>query len=159
MSLEAIDLLTRIADRLESIDRNIATLVAQRRAAAPKPVASDRELDGKYGNPVVKFNPRDWMGGSFKGRRMSECPAPFLELLALTFDYFGDQAEQKNERTDNGKPIATYKRTDAARARGWAKRVREGKVQPSTLESSSWAGTPEQSAPDGEWAETAAEGF
>jgi hypothetical protein len=46
----------------------MSELVAQKRAEAPKPVvASDRDLDGKYGNPVLKFNPRDWNGPSVQG--------------------------------------------------------------------------------------------
>src|SRR3990167_6273958 len=95
---------------LRSIDASLKTLVsfAQRReakqqAAAPKALASDRELDGKYGDPVVKFDPRDWTGPLCKGRRLSECPADFLELLAETFDYFAIKAASTNEITDKGK--------------------------------------------------------
>ncbi len=40
-----------------------------------------------------------------------------LDLVAETFDYFAGQAEAKDERTDKGKPVAEYKRADAARAR------------------------------------------
>lgn len=112
---------------LRSIDTTLKTLLtlSQRRTpAAAKEIASDRDLDSKYGDPVIKFNPRDWSGDSFKGCRMSQCPAPFLELLAETFDYFADKAEQNNEQTDKGKPVAGCKRKDAARARGWAKRNR-----------------------------------
>lgn len=158
MSQEAISLLTAIERHLASLDRNIALLVQQRRAAAPKPIASDRELDGKYGDPVVKFMPRDWTGPSFKDRRMSECPAELLDMLAQTFDYFGDQAEKNNERTNAGKPVADYKRKDAARARGWAKRIREGKV-PQAATSTTAAGWAEpEDEPVSEWAETG-EGF
>lgn len=115
-----------VLDLLRSIDASLKTLVAQSRVAQPKAVASDRDLDGQYGNPPVKFNPRDWTGTSFKGRRLSECPAPFLDMLAETFDYFAAQAEEKHELTNSGKPAAPYKRADAARARGWAKRIRDG---------------------------------
>lgn len=110
---------------LRSIDASMKQLV---KALVGKPVADDRELDSQYGDPVVKFKPRDWTGDSCVGLRMSQCPAPFLDMLAEAFDYFGDQAEAKNEQTDSGKPVAPYKRKDAARARGWAKRVREGRV-------------------------------
>lgn len=117
----------RAIQLLESIDASLKQLLNQSRAAAPKPIASDRDLDGKYGDPVIKFNPRDWTGPSFKDRRMSECPADFLDLVAATSDYFAQKAESTNERTDAGKPVADYKRADAARARGWAKRIRDGK--------------------------------
>lgn len=119
---------------LRSIDATLKAMLAlaqartaQARAAAPKAIASDRDLDGTYGDPVVKFLPRDWMGESFKGCHFSQCPAAFLDMLAETFDYFASQAEAKDERTDKGKPVADYKRQDAARARGWAKRIRDGR--------------------------------
>ena len=116
---------------LRSIDGSLKQLVTQTRAAQPKPVATDQDLDGQWGNPIAKFMPRDWTGESFKGRPFSECPAPLLDLLAETFDYFGRQAEAKGELTSGGKPVAPYKYADAARARGWAKRIRDGKVKPS----------------------------
>jgi hypothetical protein len=61
-----------------------------------------------------------------KGARFSECPAEFLDLLAGAFDYFARKAEENDETTTSGKPVAPYKRKDAARARGWAKRIRAG---------------------------------
>ncbi len=120
---------------LKSIDESLKTLVELSRtrlarAVAPSGgpgVASDRDLDGKYGDPEVKLSPRDWSGPSMKGRRMSECPAEFLDLLAEMLDYFATKSEQKDEKTTSGKPVAPYKRTDAARARGWAARIRSGK--------------------------------
>lgn len=111
---------------LRSIDTTLKamlTLAQQRtRASQPKAIASDRDLDGPHGNPEVRFNPRDWIGESYKGRRMSECPAAFLEQLADAFDWSAGQAERKGEQTTSGKPVAEYKRADAARARGWARR-------------------------------------
>ncbi len=96
----------------------------QQQATAPKAVASDRDLDGRYGDPVLKFNPRDWSGPSFKDRRFSECPPALLDMAAETLEWFGKQADEKDERTNSGKPVGDYKRQDAARARGWAKRLR-----------------------------------
>lgn len=125
MSAEALDVLRSIDASLKKLVR----LAERRQSAAAGPViASDRELDGRYGNPVIKFDPRDWSGESFKGAHMSQCPAEYLDMVAETFDYFARTAEEKDERTERGKPVAEFKRADAARARGWAKRVREGKV-------------------------------
>lgn len=124
---EAIDLLRSIDNSLKALASAVQPLVMQMRAAQPKPVASDRDLDGRFGDPELKFNPRDWSGASFKGRRFSECPPDLLDLVAETFEFFARQAEAKDERANNGKPVADYKRADAARARGWAKRIREGK--------------------------------
>jgi hypothetical protein len=112
---------------LRSIDASLKVLVAQSRAAAPPAVASDRDLDSKYGDPVLKFVPRDWRGDDYKGSRYSMCPPELLDLVADTNDYFARQAEAKDERTSSGKPVAPYKRLDAARARGWAARLRSGR--------------------------------
>lgn len=141
---------------LSSIDASLKLLVKQQVAAAPKVIATDRQLDGQYGDPLVKFNPRDWTGDSFKGRHMSECPAAFLELLAETFDYFARTADEKHETTNNGKPVGDYKRLDAAKARGWAKRVREGLVKNSaqTEPSGDFGGTEDDSFGAGPDADT-----
>lgn len=92
-------------------------------------VASDRDLDGQYGNPEVRTDPKRWNGPTFKGRRYSECSPEFLDVLAEFLEWQGQQSDRKNERTNNNKPVGDYRRQDAARARGWAKRIREGKVQ------------------------------
>jgi len=131
---------------LRSIDASLKQILAARQASAPKAIASDRDLDGKHGNPIVKFQPRDWMGESCKGKPMSECPPAFLDMLAETFDYFAKKAEETNEMTNSGKAVAPYKRADAARARGWAKRIREGKVPAGAAASSSGGN-------NGEWDE------
>lgn len=149
MSAEALDV-------LRSIDASLKTLVriAQKRQAqgpAAQQVASDRDLDGKHGNPEIKFNPRDWTGPSHKGRTMSECPAEFLEMVAETFDYFARQADEKDERTERGKPVADFKRADAARARGWAKRIREGTHTPPAPQPVAAGGGWDDSDAGGEW--------
>lgn len=112
---------------LRSIDASLKILAGQHPAAAPE-VADDADLDGQYGNPVLKFLPKRWQGEDFKGRTFSECPPDLLDLLAGTFDYFAKKADENHEVTSSGKPVAPFKRLDAARARGWAKRIREGKV-------------------------------
>lgn len=120
MSTEAITL-------LRSIDASLKALLAQSRGpAAGGDVADDRDLDSQWGDPVVKFHPRDWHGEVCKGRPLSQCPPEFLDMLAATFDYFAKKAEESGEIANNGKPVAPYKRKDAARARGWAKRLRNG---------------------------------
>lgn len=136
-----------VVSLLQSIDASLKKLVSETQAMKPKQLASDRDLDGQWGNPLVKFNPRDWTGQSFKGRPMSECDPAFLEMLAETFDYFACVAEEKDERANNGKPVAGYKRADAARARAWAKRIRDGKV-PATV-----------SADDSDWGRRDEEDF
>lgn len=121
---------------LRSIDASLQHLVALMEggrgpvasSAGGHAIASDRDLDGQYGDPEVRKDPRDWKGVTMKGRRMSECPPDFLDLLAGFFDWAAGQADSKKETTSSGKPVGDFRRADAARARGWAKRIREGKV-------------------------------
>ena len=143
---DALDVLRSIDATLKAMLALAQQRTAQVRAALPKPVASDRDLDGKFGDPVLKFMPRDWTGASFKNCHLSECPPDLLDMVAETFEYFASQAEAKNEHTATGKPVANYKRSDAARARGWAKRMRDGKHSPSPKSQSTepeWTEEPE----------------
>lgn len=99
-------------------------------------IATDRDLDSQYGDPFIKAkDPRDWTGDSMLGRPFSECPPEYLDLLADRFDYFAEQAEAEGRTTSAGKPVAPYNRKDAARARGWAKRLRGGWKPPAQDES------------------------
>lgn len=157
MSQEALNVLRSIDATLKAMLALAQQRQVQARASQPKAVASDRDLDGKYGDPVVKFNPRDWNGASFKSRHFSECPPEFLDQLAQAFDWFAEQADQKGDVATNGKPASTYKRADAARARGWAKRVREGKHVPAMVgatagaPSTGWAEEPEEAETGEGW--------
>jgi len=110
---------------LTSIDASLKQLVRSLAAQQGPVVADDRELDSKYGDPVVKFLPRDWSGDDYREYHFSECPVSLLDMLADAFDYFARKAEETGEEY-KGKPTAPYKRKDAARARGWAKRLRAG---------------------------------
>lgn len=136
-----------VRDILKSIDAGIRALVAHFGAGA-KPVAAaashsteaiapDRDLDGKYGDPEIRMvDPRDWTGDSMKGRRFSECPPEYLEMIADRWDYFVEQAEEAlptETDADEAKKLKDkikYQTKDAARARGWAKRLRGGWVAP-----------------------------
>jgi len=117
---EAIDL-------LRSIDATLKALVTFMRANAPKEVASDSDLDSAYGDPIVRAkDPRDWSHESQIGKPFSECPPEYLDLVAARLDFFADKAEAEGTLTTSGKPVAPYNRRDAARARGWARRLRAG---------------------------------
>ena len=83
-------------------------------------IASDEDLDSQYGNPKVYSDPKRWEGPSMKDRLYSECPPEFLDILAGSLEWLAGQLEKE------GKPNAGYKRKDASRARGWAKRLRAG---------------------------------
>lgn len=126
-------------DVLTSIESLLKQLVKQSGQASAT-VASDSDLDGKYGDPEIKArDPRDWTGPSMQGRRFSECPAEYLDMVAERLDYFAEQAEEEGKTTSSGKPVAPYNRKDAARARGWAARIRSGRHVQTTPPSDGWA--------------------
>jgi hypothetical protein len=89
-------------------------------------IASDRDLDGDHGDPTIKYDPsaRYWNGESFAGYRFSETTPEYLDAMAKYLDACAYMAEKDpDEKKRKG---ATYKRKDAARARGWAIRLRNG---------------------------------
>jgi len=128
----------------QSIDASLKLLVAHFGCTAqrvggpgapftPPRIASDADLDGKYGDPAIRAkDPRDWTGDSMLGRPYSDCPPEYLEMVADRLDYFnsllGDSADDQKKRK--------YQSLDAARARGWAQRKRNG-WQPPPEDSSS----------------------
>ena len=86
--------------------------------------ASDEDLEGPRGDPVVKFAPRGWHGALQVGRRYSACEADFLEMLAESLAWSAGNPKAGKEK------YAAYDRADAARARSWARRVRAGWAPP-----------------------------
>lgn len=96
--------LMRIADALE-------------RAHPPAPLVVDLD-DPQRGDPTVKLEPREWKGPSFKGYRFSTTHPDFLEALAKMLEYFAGKATDPKKKK--------YDLLDAARARGWAERLRKG---------------------------------
>lgn len=115
---------------LQSIDATLKQLLA-RFPTAPPAVADDADLDGPYGDPVIQQkDPRDWKGATMIGRRYSQCPPDYLDMFASRLDFFAEVAEKEGRKTSNGKDVAPFNRRDAARARGWAKRLRGGWKSP-----------------------------
>jgi hypothetical protein len=143
MSADTELLLQRIAVASERTAAACEKLLAGRPAAAAgatggaKPggpaegeVASDADLDGKFGDPEVKKDPPRWTGSPVAPCHMSQAPAAWLDVLAGFKDWQAWKNDQDNEVDAKGRPKSYYSRLDAARARGWAKRIRDGKVAP-----------------------------
>lgn len=112
---------------LASIDKRLAEQNELLRRHLGPVAADDSELDGQYGNPNVKYEPDRYYKGSFRGagKTFSECPVDYLEALAKSFDASASSKRRKGEEKN-----ADYAEKDAARARGWAKRLRDGWVAP-----------------------------
>lgn len=121
-----------ILEQLNRIEAKIDRLLGQQSAAAAPGIAPDSDLDSQWGDEEVKKNPKRWQGESFAGRRMSECPPEFLDCLAEHFDYkAAREADDAASLTDadeaaKKKKYSGYSRKSAARARGWAARLRAG---------------------------------
>lgn len=108
----------RTALAMESFARSAARLVELVESIVPPIVAPASELDSQYGDPLVPFEVSGHPG--CKGMRMSLATPEALEELAETLEYMARYPRQGKER------FAPNNRRDAARARGWAKRLRAG---------------------------------
>lgn len=109
--------------RVAELERVIGALKSALGGGAPSigGDATDAELDGKYGNPKIKFDPKRWIGPRFKGRLASMCDPAFLDVYADTLEYLGQKNADAGEADK-----AKYDRLDARRVRGWARRLRAG---------------------------------
>jgi len=127
----AITLLVEIRNALREL---VAQSKGKTTAIVPRavnPVATDGDLDNPvYGDPEIKTAPRDWTGPFRVGQRMSECEPGLLDLIAERYDYFAQKNDRENAVTDKGYPKSSFDRKAAAKARGWAKRLRSGYVRP-----------------------------
>lgn len=120
--------LTETRTRLAAVEGKLTAMLAALgggggAVAGALPIASDADLDGDHGDPLIRGkDPKNWQGESFSGRHMSEASADYLDELAGLLEW-----KAKKEEADPAKSkYAKYSRADAARARGWARRKRNG---------------------------------
>lgn len=115
---------------LRSIDGSLKAILARgQKSATPAQaeIASEAELDSDYGDPVIKAkDPRTWTGEPQQGKRFSQCPPAYLDQLAERYDFFAAKEDEEGAVDAKGRPKSHWSRKDAARARGWAKRLRSG---------------------------------
>ena len=112
--------------KLASIDATLKAILLVLSEGRNEPAkVPDALLNGPHGDPVIKAkDPRDWTGEPMHGRKFSECPPEYLDLLAERYDFFATKPDQTPEKV-------RYAQLDAKRARGWAARLRAGYVAPS----------------------------
>ncbi len=132
---ECLREILRAVQRIEA--RQTATPTGAPAATVGGAVATDADLDSKWGDPDVRKDPPRWKGKSFEGKKYSQTAPEFLDELAGFLDW---QAVKNDEKAaamkaagdDKGfadqTKYARYSRTDAGRARGWGARMRSGKV-------------------------------
>lgn len=122
------DELRKAFDRIHELEETVKALLLRigllERATGL--FADDKDLSGRFGNPEVKFSPRSWQGANCVGRRFSECPPEFLDMLAEALAWSAANPKPGKER------YSKYNATDATRARGWARRLRLGDAAPTT---------------------------
>jgi hypothetical protein len=114
----------QILQVLARIEAKLDQLLAQ--PAAPvtgQSVADDADLDSQWGDEEVKDPPR-WKGASHSGKRMSGCTPEFLDVYADFKDWCASRDEKIND--PKKQKNAGYDRRRAAKARGWARRIRAG---------------------------------
>ena len=112
---------------MSTIEEKIATMetrIAKLEASAP--VIAD--IDGPYGDPEIRKDPspKHWSGASQAGKKMSQCPADYLNAFARWKDACVYMKTKELETSTEAAAIADltkyagYDRKDAARARAWA---------------------------------------
>jgi hypothetical protein len=114
------ELVLKVAD-LEKVIAGFRAALGGGAIAATADAASDSDLDGQYGNEKIQMTPRDWKGAPRKGWLMARCEPDFLDVYAEAKMHFATKDEAAGETRK-----AHYGRLSAARARGWAKRLRAG---------------------------------
>jgi hypothetical protein len=115
------------AKRIEEQQAQILSELRALRAVQSKPssdAATDADLDSQWGDPSVRKDPKRWTGESYEGKRYSECPPAYLLALADLLLWQAGKDEASGDATKM--KYVGYKRKDAARAIGWAKRLESG---------------------------------
>jgi hypothetical protein len=112
--------------RLVALETGTARRVAEQ-ASSEKAVADDYDLDSEWGDPRIRFGLKEkyWkeQPDPHIGLKYSECEPDYLDATAKYLDACAYMA-RKNGGEENEKR-AKYKSRDAARARGWAARIRK----------------------------------
>ena len=118
----------RIEEKLYTLLRMATVSTAKRETAAATVAgamspASDADLGGEHGDPIVKWDPKQWKGESFVGKRFSQCSPEYLDSVAGLCQWKAKKAveEGKDPKWPN---------LDGSRAMGGAARIRAGWVAP-----------------------------
>lgn len=117
-----------VMDRLEDIEAKVDQVLKTMLAQSGGDVADDRDLDSEWGDPTIKFDmpDKDWQGPSMAGKRFSQCSVEWLDAKAKSDASYAEYLRGPKKGTDEDLKKAAYRDKDAARARGWAKRLRGG---------------------------------
>ena len=117
----------RLEGKIDALMRHLGCTGAPRAQgsaapSAPLPtgeVASDHDLDGEHGDQLVKKDPTRYKGPPMAPRKMSQGTAEWLDSVAEFHTWRAGKCQEEGK--DPKWPLL-----DAARARGWAARIRGG---------------------------------
>lgn len=137
MNDESLELLRRIAKDVADIKAAMAASVGASAVAlgmkgpssssgGAGAVANDAELDGQYGDPQIRNDPRRWAGESFVGCKFSETTPEYLDCYAEFKEWQAGKDEASGAKDTKGRSKANWAWKDARLARGWAARLRAG---------------------------------
>jgi hypothetical protein len=110
----------RVAE-LEAFMTNVKRAVSGERELE---VAKASDLDSQYGDEEIRINVRD-APRQYKGYRMSETTPEYLDRMAEVLEWMATKNDEAGKMVKNV-PASKYDRRSAARARGWAARLRAG---------------------------------
>ena len=131
----------RVLDELKAIRSSVEAIKRTLASGGGAPASGDggfkggaiadaRDMDGDHGDPMIKYDPKEkyWGGDSFIGYRFSETSPEYLEAQAKYLDACAYMASK--DADPKKQSAARFKAKDAARARGWAARLRNGWAPP-----------------------------
>jgi hypothetical protein len=142
-------LLLQLAKKLPTTGVKPVTPPTPSPARSGKPpieVATDEELNGRWGNPAVFKDPPRWEGQPYEGVQFSACPPEYLENLASFLEWRAQKEDEQDKRDKQGRPRSSWSRKEAKLARGWADRLRRNAVKPAP-QSESFGGFHEDDIP------------
>lgn len=120
MNEELYEIIRRFEQKLDEVHRLLKVMPTPT-VEYKQLVSDDADLDSKYGDPVVKYMAKNWQGKDLTGWKFSDCPPEYLDMHAHMLDYFAKKDAANPEKAKN----AVWRAKDAARARGWAERLRK----------------------------------
>src|SRR5258705_8538059 len=99
---EKLDLIISAISNVQESLRKRPITVSGSPTSTVTAIADASDLDGTYGNPEVRSDPKDWTNAgkeSMKGKRYSQCSPDFLVMLAGLLDWQAGKADEGNEIT------------------------------------------------------------
>ena len=130
---EILDVLKRLEAKIDGMWADVEAIKLARSSAPTAPAASkqaplnDAFLDAnEWADKTIQKDPPRWNGGSYVGRRYSQCPPDYLEVLAGYLDWKAANPRKDdagNVLTNNkGRPWHEVDAFEAQIVRAWARR-------------------------------------